>query len=106
MDTPTHPDSPAAVYVRNVIDRVSTAGTVFLGLSVGCAVCHDHKFDPISQREFYQLFAFFNNMDGNPLDGNKKDPAPVLKVATAEQVAGLSQPVSLHNRSIYEARSV
>ncbi|MCA8973827.1 MAG: DUF1553 domain-containing protein, partial [Planctomycetes bacterium] len=50
-----------------------------------------HKFDPISQREFYQLFAFFNNLDGAPLDGNKKDPAPVLKVETAEQTAELEQ---------------
>jgi len=79
------------VYVRNVVDRVSTTGTVFLGLTVGCAVCHDHKFDPISQREFYQLFAFFNNMDGSPMDGNKKDPAPVLKVPSIEQTAKLAE---------------
>ncbi len=79
------------IYVRNVIDRVSTTGTVFLGLTVGCAVCHDHKFDPISQREFYQLFAFFNNMDGNAMDGNSKAPAPVLKIASDEQTAELAQ---------------
>ena len=79
------------VYVRNVIDRVSTTGTVFLGLTVGCAVCHDHKFDPISQREFYQLFAFFNNMDGNAMDGNNQAPAPVLKIASDEQTAELAQ---------------
>lgn len=79
------------VYVRNVIDRVSTVGTVFLGLTVGCAVCHDHKFDPISQREFYQLFAFFNNLDGSAMDGNAKAPAPVMKVANAEQTAALAK---------------
>ncbi len=73
------------VYVRNVVDRASTMGTVFLGLTVGCAQCHDHKFDPISQQEFYQLFAFFNNLDGNPMDGNVKDHAPILKVPTTEQ---------------------
>ena len=49
--------------VESIIDRVSTTGVVFLGLTLGCARCHDHKFDPTSQREFYQLFAFLNNQD-------------------------------------------
>ncbi|MEM7453528.1 MAG: PSD1 and planctomycete cytochrome C domain-containing protein [Planctomycetota bacterium] len=73
------------VMVRNVVDRVSTTGTVFMGLTVGCAQCHDHKFDPVSQDEFYQLFAFFNSLDGDPMDGNKKDHAPVLRVMNDEQ---------------------
>lgn len=73
------------VYVRNVVDRVSTTGTVFLGLTVGCAQCHDHKFDPISQREFYQLFAFFNNLADNPMDQNIKGPKPILIVASEEE---------------------
>lgn len=47
--------------VEQVIDRANTTGKVFLGLTVGCAQCHDHKYDPISQREYYQLFAFFNS---------------------------------------------
>ena len=47
--------------IESVLDRVNTFGTTFLGLTIGCAQCHDHKFDPISQREYYQLFAFFNN---------------------------------------------
>ncbi len=51
--------------VEAVVDRVSTVGTVFLGLTLGCARCHDHKFDPVSQREFYQLFAFLNG-DNEP----------------------------------------
>ncbi|HYO80558.1 MAG TPA: PSD1 and planctomycete cytochrome C domain-containing protein [Bryobacteraceae bacterium] len=46
---------------EQVVDRASTVGTVWLGLTVGCAQCHDHKFDPVTQKEFYQLFAFFNN---------------------------------------------
>lgn len=77
------------VYVRNVVDRVSTTGTVFLGLTLGCSVCHDHKFDPISQKEFYQLFAFFNSLDGPSLDGNVKDTIPVVSVPRKEQAGTL-----------------
>jgi hypothetical protein len=75
------------VYVRNVVDRVDTFGTVFLGLTVGCAACHDHKFDPIAQRDYYRLFAFLNNEDGSPLDGNAKAHAPVVQVPSPEQEA-------------------
>jgi len=82
-------------YVRNVVDRVSTTGTVFMGLTLGCAQCHDHKFDPVTQKEFYQLFAFFNNLDGSPLDGNAADPAPVVKVPTMDQKRWLDE---LHRR--------
>ena len=46
-----------------MIDRVGTTGTVWLGLTIACAQCHDHKFDPITQKEYYQFFAFFNNQD-------------------------------------------
>ena len=51
---------------KNVVDRVEAFGTVFLGLTIQCAQCHDHKYDPISQKEYYQLYAFFNNFDGEP----------------------------------------
>ncbi len=61
--------------IEAVFDRVKTTGAVFLGLTAGCAQCHDHKYDPISQREFYQLFAFFNNQE-----------EPVLNVVRPEQV--------------------
>jgi hypothetical protein len=52
---------PEQFRVEAVVDRVATTGAVWLGLTVGCAQCHAHKYDPISQREYYQLFAFFNN---------------------------------------------
>ena len=54
--------------VDAVIDRVNTTGTVFLGLTIGCAQCHDHKFDPLAQRDYYRLFAFFNNVDEPELE--------------------------------------
>lgn len=82
------------VYVRNVVDRVSTTGTVFMGVTLGCAVCHDHKFDPFTQKDFYSLFAYFNSLAANPLDGNKKDHAPVIKVATPEQKQQLADAQS------------
>ncbi len=49
--------------IDSVFDRVATTGTVWLGLTIGCAQCHDHKFDPIEQKEYYRLFAFLNNQD-------------------------------------------
>lgn len=52
---------PEQFRVESVMDRVNTFGTAFLGLTIGCAQCHDHKFDPIAQREYYQLYAFFNS---------------------------------------------
>ena len=70
------------VYVRNVVDRVVTTGTVFLGMTFDCTRCHDHKYDPFTQRDFYSMFAFFNSIGGAPMDGNKKDHAPVVKVLT------------------------
>lgn len=79
------------VRVRNVVDRTSTFGTVYLGLTVGCAQCHDHKFDPVSQREFYSLYAYFNSLEGDPMDGNVKDHAPALMVGNDQQLAALNK---------------
>jgi len=61
-------------------DRTETATAVFLGLTTGCAVCHDHKFDPISQREFYELSAFFNNTTQGAMDGNIANTPPIITV--------------------------
>ena len=73
------------VYVRNVVDRVDTTGTVFLGLTVGCARCHDHKYDPIRAKDYYSLFAIFNSCDENPLDGNASRHPPIVQVPSSEQ---------------------
>ena len=79
------------LYVNNVTDRVNAIGTVFLGLTLGCAACHDHKFDPITQREYYQLFAFFNNLDGPPDNKGHKSPEPSLAVPTPTQLERLQE---------------
>ena len=68
------------VRVQYVKDRADTAGTVFLGLTVGCATCHDHKFDPISQKDHYALEAFFNNTTERIMDNNRPDPPPIVIV--------------------------
>ena len=74
--------------VEAVADRVATTGAVFMGLTIGCARCHDHKFDPISQREFYQLFAYFNNTDEITSEDERYDfNRPMLALPTPEQVA-------------------
>ncbi|MEZ6137396.1 MAG: DUF1553 domain-containing protein [Pirellulaceae bacterium] len=62
---------PEESFFRNVVDQVSAVGTAFMGLTMQCAVCHDHKYDPITQRDFYQLSAFFNNFDGTPETGGR-----------------------------------
>ena len=77
------------VYVRNVVDQVDTNGTVFLGLTTGCARCHDHKYDPIRAKDYYQLFAFFNNIDGPALDGNSAKWAPIAQVPNEKQATAL-----------------
>ena len=62
-----------------IVDRVNTTGTVFLGLTLGCVQCHDHKFDPLTQKDFYSLYAFFNTLPENGLDGSKGNAAPLMK---------------------------
>ncbi len=73
--------------VDYVADRTDTLGTAFLGLTLSCARCHDHKYDPISQREYFQLFAFFDNIDESGLYSHFTNamPNPTLLLTTDEQ---------------------
>ncbi|WP_442484471.1 DUF1553 domain-containing protein [Aeoliella sp. SH292] len=78
--------------VENNIDRVETTATAFLGLTMGCARCHDHKYDAISQEEFYQFYAFFNSIDEKGVYVEQRgNVPPLLKVPTPEQQARLAE---------------
>jgi len=69
-----------------VIDRTNTFGDAFLGISVGCAKCHDHKYDPISQKNYYELFSFFNNVkEAGQISWNDALPTPTLMLPTQQQ---------------------
>lgn len=72
-------------YVRYAVDRVETTSTVWLGLTAGCATCHDHKFDPLTQKEFYQLFSYFYSLTEKAMDGNALLPPPAVKVPSQIQ---------------------
>ena len=78
---------PEEYHNAYLVDRVNTTATVWLGLTVACAQCHDHKYDPIKQKDYYQLYAFFNNVPEKGLDGNYGNAAPVLQLPTAEEAA-------------------
>ncbi|HVR76617.1 MAG TPA: PSD1 and planctomycete cytochrome C domain-containing protein [Planctomycetota bacterium] len=82
---------PEEYHMAYVVDRVNTTGTVWLGLTVACTQCHDHKFDPITQREYYQLYAFFHNVPEKGLDGAKGNAAPLLKMPTEADRAALER---------------
>ena len=71
------------------VDRVETTSTVWLGLTMGCAVCHEHKFDPIPQEDFYRFLAYFNSLTERAMDGNALLPPPSVKVPTAVERADL-----------------
>jgi len=71
--------------VETVIDRLETTGLTWMALTFNCCRCHDHKYDPISQREFYSLFAYFNNVaESGTLQGESRNTEPVISVPTAE----------------------
>jgi Protein of unknown function (DUF1553)/Protein of unknown function (DUF1549)/Planctomycete cytochrome C/Concanavalin A-like lectin/glucanases superfamily len=76
---------PEEYHVEYVVDRASTTAATWLGLTMGCARCHDHKYDPIKQKEFYRFFAFFNTVPERGLDGYEGNAMPVLALPTPEQ---------------------
>lgn len=82
---------PEEYHTAYIVDRVNTTSTVWLGLTVACTQCHDHKYDPLTQKEFYQLYAFFNNVPENGLDGRKGNAEPMVKAPSREERQELEQ---------------
>jgi len=80
----------AEFLAKNTFDRVDTTSTVFMGLTVACARCHDHKYDPIKQKEYYGLYAFFNSTKDKPLDDNALLPAPAMRAPDPSQARQLN----------------
>jgi hypothetical protein len=83
---------PEESFFKNVVDRVTAVGTSFMGMTIHCATCHDHKYDPLTQKDFYSLFAFFNNIDaqsetsGAPKSGLQP---PFISMPSQEQIEKL-----------------
>src|SRR6185436_13683385 len=78
---------PEEYQTEYVVDRVEATSAAFLGLTMGCARCHDHKYDPIKQRDFYRFFAFFNTVSEKGLDGRTGNAEPVLQLTEGGQEA-------------------
>jgi hypothetical protein len=101
------PEEYLVLYTR---DRVETTAQVWLGLTAGCAVCHSHKFDPLSQREFYELAAFFNHTTQEAKDGEVKDSPPVVIVPIVEDRPRWAQlteaALSLNSRIVERSKVV
>jgi hypothetical protein len=93
--------NPEDARLKLTVDRVNLIGTVFLGLTLGCAQCHSHKFDPISQREYYQFFAFFNNIDDARQERELASPEEIARRdAVRAQVAALEQERKTYETTI------
>ncbi len=78
---------PEEYQVEYVVDRVEATATTWMGMTMGCARCHSHKYDPLTHKEFYQFFAFFNSVGEEGLDGREGNARPFLQLPTKEQKA-------------------
>ncbi|MFD0892957.1 DUF1553 domain-containing protein [Luteolibacter ambystomatis] len=97
---------PEELLVNNTRDRTEAFGAAFLGLTVGCAACHDHKFDPTAQRDFYSLGAFFGNTAEKAWDENVSDSPPVLRLPSPDKRAPFDAAIAARSQAAtgYEKR--
>jgi hypothetical protein len=98
---------PEEYQVEYVVDRVEATSTTWMGLTMGCARCHDHKYDPLPQRDFYRFFAFFNNVSERGLDGRNGNADPYLQLPSPDQDARKNQlkaSIKEHENALPEDR--
>ncbi|MDX1978865.1 MAG: DUF1553 domain-containing protein, partial [Bryobacteraceae bacterium] len=96
---------PEEYLTEYVVDRVEATANVWMGMTMGCARCHDHKYDPISQRDFYRFFAFFNTVEEKGLDGRDGNAEPKLQLpddAQEKRLAELKKAIEVHEESLPE----
>ena len=82
---------PEEYQVEYVVDRVETTAAAWMGLTLGCARCHDHKYDPILQKDFYRFYAFFNTISEEGLDGQRGNAKPLLQLPSEDQQRRLDE---------------
>ena len=85
---------PEELRVNMARERTEAYGAAFMGLTVGCAVCHDHKYDPTTQKDFYQLSAFFNNINEQPFNGDRPDWAPLVRIPKTQNTEAFNRALS------------
>ena len=98
---------PQEYLVENIVDRVDTTASVWLGLTVACARCHDHKYDPITHEEYYELYAFFDNVPERGLDGLNSNAAPILRAPSPQyesRLRDLDRRIAERERKLKEIR--
>ncbi len=97
---------PEELRVNIARERTEAYGATFLGLTVGCAVCHDHKFDPTTQKDFYALSAFFNNIDEDPFNGDRPVWKPVARIPKAQNTEAYDQVLARRSELVEQLRGM
>lgn len=82
---------PEEYLTEYIMDRVNTTSTVWMGLTMNCAQCHDHKYDPLTMRDYYSMYAFYNTIEEKGIDGNDGNANPKIKAPTPEQQAQMQE---------------
>jgi hypothetical protein len=96
--------------VEYVVDRINTTGVAIMGLPVGCARCHDHKYDPISQKNYYEMFSFFNNVrEAGQIAFNDAMPSPTILLPSAEKekiIRFIEEKVSEQEKAVNQTQKI